>query len=83
MNYDLQVIPKKDKEYGNVVCLVIRSINKPDINKVRESFKNLSSLLTPKEVYWHPSDSINSKISINYYIRRVSGFDMLDPLEKL
>ena len=58
-------------------------MSKPDIINVRESFKNLSTLLTPKEVFWHPSYSINSKVSINYYIRKVSGFDMLDPLEKL
>ncbi len=83
LTYDLQIVPKQDKEYGNIVCLVIRSISKPDIINVRESFKNLSTLLTPKEVFWHPSASINSKVSINYYVRKVSGFDMLDPLEKL
>lgn len=83
LKYDLQIIPKSDREYGNIVCLIIRSIHKPDIVKVKESYRNLSSLLTPKEVFWHPSAGINSKISINYYIRKVSGFEMLDPLEKL
>ena len=74
------ILPKKDKEYGNIIVLVIRSYEKPDIKKVEKVVSSLSGLLKPREVFWHSNKGINAKLSANYYAEFLSGSDF-DPGE--
>ena len=82
LDYELLILPKKDKEYGNIIVLVIRSYEKPDIKKVEKAVSYLSGLLKPREIFWHSNKGINAKLSANYYAELLSGSDF-DPLVKI